>query len=83
MQASGDHTDNDKIVEAWRSLKINGLRGPTNEFFTRPDTGEKTGQLFATEYIIGVADEKVFYTGISYRDELFYGPYVYGDKLPK
>ncbi len=83
VQASGDHTDNDKIVEAWRNLKINGLRGPTNEFFTRPDTGEKTGQLFATEYIIGVADEKVWYTGISYRDELFYGPYVYGDKLPK
>lgn len=83
VQAAGTITDNDAIVKAWRGLKLNGLRGPDQEFFTRPDTGEKTGQLFATEYIIGVKDDKVFYTGIKYRDELFYGPYVYGDKLPK
>ena len=83
VQAAGTITDNDAIVKAWRGLKINGLRGPENEFFTRPDTGEKTGQLFASEFIIGVKDDKVFYTGIKYRDELFYGPLVYGDKLPK
>ena len=64
-------------------MKINGLRGPENQFFVRPDNGEVTGQLMATEFIIGVKDDKVFYTGINYRDELFFGPLVYGDKLPK
>ncbi|MBM3482766.1 MAG: ABC transporter substrate-binding protein [Alphaproteobacteria bacterium] len=83
VQAAGTITDNAAIVKAWRSLKINGLRGPENQFFVRPDTGEVTGQLMATEYIIGVKDDKVFYTGINYRDDLFFGPYVYGDKLPK
>ncbi len=83
VQAAGTITDNDAIVKAWRGLKINGLRGPENGFFVRPDNGETTGQLFASEFIIGVKDDKVFYTGIKYRDELFYGAYVYGDKLPK
>ena len=83
VQAAGTITDNDAIVKAWRGLKINGLRGPENQFFVRPDNGEVTGQLMATEFIIGVKDDKVFYTGINYRDELFFGPLVYGDKLPK
>lgn len=83
IEAAGTTTDSKKIVDAMRNLKLTGLRGANMEFFTRPDTGEKTGQLFVTEHIMGVKDNKVFYTGIKYHDEIFYGPWVYGDKLPR
>lgn len=82
IEAAGTTTDNVKIAEAWKNLKLKGLRGPEEVFFTRPD-GKKTGQLFAYEYIDGFKDDKHVYTGLNYHDQLFYGPWVYGDKLPK
>lgn len=83
VQKAGTITDTQKIVDTWRKLKLNGLRGPDQTFFTRPDTNETTGQLLCAEYIMGVKNDKVFYTGLHYRDELFYGPWVYGDRLPR
>jgi hypothetical protein len=83
IQAAGTTTDNAKIGAAYQSLKLNGLRGSNQEFFVRPDTKKPTGQLFAREYITTFKDGKSVYTGLSYRDQIFYGPWVYGDKLPK
>jgi hypothetical protein len=59
------------------------LRGPEEEFFVNPDTGKTTGQLYAYEYITTFKDDKSVYTGLDYHDKIFYGPWVYGDKLPK
>jgi ABC-type branched-subunit amino acid transport system substrate-binding protein len=83
IQAAGTVTDNEKIGAAYQSLKLNGLRGSKQEFFVRPDTKQPTGQLFAREYITTFKDGNSVYTGLSYRDEIFYGPWVYGDKLPR
>ena len=83
VQKAGTITDTGKIVNTWRSLKLNGLRGHNQEFFTRPDTGKKTGQLLVTEYIMGIKNDAVYYTGLNYSDSLFYGPWVFGDKLPR
>lgn len=82
IQAAGTTTDNEKIAEAWRGLKLNGLRGEESELFTTPE-GRKTGQLYSTEYITGFKDGESYYTGIKYHESLFYGPWVYGDKLPQ
>lgn len=72
------------IADAWKNSSLNGLRGPEQVLFERPDTGEKTGQLFVPEYIMGVNEEgTAYYTGIQYRDEIYEGEWVYGDALPQ
>jgi ABC-type branched-subunit amino acid transport system substrate-binding protein len=83
IEKAGTVTDNEKIVEAWKTLKLKGLRGPEEEFFVNPETGKTTGQLYAYEYITTFKDDKAVYTGLNYHDKIFYGPWVYGDKLPK
>lgn len=83
IEAAGTITDNVKIGAAYQALKLNGLRGNDQQFFVRPDTKKPTGQLFATEYITTFKDGKSVYTGVKYHDQIFYGPWVYGDKLPK
>jgi ABC-type branched-subunit amino acid transport system substrate-binding protein len=83
IEAAGTITDNVKIGAAYQALKLNGLRGTGQQFFVRPDTKKPTGQLFSREYITTFKDGKSVYTGLSYRDEIFYGAWVYGDKLPK
>ena len=82
IESAGTTTDNVKISEAWKNLKLKGLRGPVEEFFVTPD-GKKTGQLYAYEYITTFKDGQSFYTGLKYHDSIFYGPWVYGNKLPK
>jgi ABC-type branched-subunit amino acid transport system substrate-binding protein len=82
VESAGTTTDNVKIADAWKNLKLKGLRGPVEEFFVRPD-GKKTGQLYAYEYITTFKDGKSVYTGLSYHKSIFYGPWVYGDRLPK
>jgi branched-chain amino acid transport system substrate-binding protein len=83
IEKAGTITDNEKIAAAWKSLKLKGLRGPDEEFFVNPQTGKPTGQLYAYEYITTFKDDKSVYTGLYYHDKIFYGPWVYGDKLPK
>jgi ABC-type branched-subunit amino acid transport system substrate-binding protein len=83
IEAAGTTTDNVKIANAWKTLKLKGLRGPEEEFFVRPDNKQPTGQLFAYEYITTFKEDKSVYTGLAYHDQIFYGPWVYGDKLPK
>jgi branched-chain amino acid transport system substrate-binding protein len=83
IEKAGTVTDNEKIAEAWKTLKLKGLRGPEEEFFVNPETGKTTGQLYAYEYITTFKDDKAVYTGLNYHDKIFYGPWVYGDKLPK
>ena len=83
IEAAGTITDNVKIAAAWHKLKLKGLRGPEEEFFIRPDTGKPTGQLYAYEYITGFKNDTSYYTGLNYHKTIFYGPWVYGDKLPK
>jgi ABC-type branched-subunit amino acid transport system substrate-binding protein len=82
IESAGTITDNVKIAEAWKNLKLKGLRGPVEEFFVTPE-GKKTGQLYAYEYITTFKDDKSVYTGLQYHQNIFYGPWVYGDKLPK
>ena len=82
IESAGTITDNVKIGDAWKNLKLKGLRGPVEEFFVTPE-GKKTGQLYAYEYITTFKDGKAFYTGLNYHKSMFYGPWVYGDKLPK
>lgn len=82
IEAAGTTTDNEKIAEAWKGLKLKGLRGPEEELFVTPEK-KKTGQLYAYEYITGFKDDASYYTGIKYHESIFYGPWVYGDKLPK
>ena len=83
IEKAGTITDNEKIAAAWKSLKLKGLRGPEEEFFVDPDTGKPTGQLYAYEYITTFKDDKAVYTGLNYHKTIFYGPWVYGNKLPK
>lgn len=83
IEKAGTITDNEKIAAAWKSLKLKGLRGPEEEFFVNPQTGKPTGQLYAYEYITTFKDDTSVYTGLSYHKSIFYGPWVYGDKLPK
>jgi ABC-type branched-subunit amino acid transport system substrate-binding protein len=83
IEKAGTLTDNDKIAAAMKSLRLNGLRFPGEQMFRRPDNGEMTGQLYVKEHIMGFKNDKVYYTGINYQRSLFYGPWVYGDKLPK
>jgi hypothetical protein len=83
IEKAGTVTDNEKIAAAWKTLKLKGLRGPEEEFFVNPETGKTTGQLYAYEYITTFKDDKAVYTGLNYHDKIFYGPWVYGDKLPK
>jgi ABC-type branched-subunit amino acid transport system substrate-binding protein len=83
IEKAGTIGDNDKIAAAWESLKLKGLRGPEEEFFVNPDTGKPTGQLYAYEYITTFKDDKSVYTGLNYHKNIFYGPWVYGNKLPK
>jgi branched-chain amino acid transport system substrate-binding protein len=83
IEKAGTITDNEKIAAAWKSLKLKGLRGPDEEFFVNPETHKATGQLYAYEYITTFKDDKAVYTGLYYHDKIFYGPWVYGDKLPK
>lgn len=75
--------DPEEIAEAWKDSRFNGLRGPDQGFFVRPDTDETTGQLFVPEYIMGVRKSAPFYTGIKYEDEIYVGPWVFGDELPE
>lgn len=82
IEAAGTTTDNEKIAAAWKGLKLKGLRGPDEEFFKTPE-GKATGQLYVYEYITGFKNGESYYTGIKYHDDIFYGPWVYGDKLPK
>lgn len=82
IEAAGTTTDNEKIAAAWKTLKLKGLRGPLEELFVTPD-GKATGQLYSYEYINGFKDDTSYYTGLKYHAEAFYGPWVYGDKLPK
>jgi ABC-type branched-subunit amino acid transport system substrate-binding protein len=83
IEKAGTITDNEKIAAAWKSLKLKGLRGPEEEFFVDPDTGKPTGQLYAYEYITTFKNDKAVYTGLNYHKTIFYGPWVYGNKLPK
>jgi ABC-type branched-subunit amino acid transport system substrate-binding protein len=83
IEKAGTITDNEKIAAAWKSLKLKGLRGPDEEFFVNPDTGQPTGQLYAYEYITTFKNDQAVYTGLNYHKTIFYGPWVYGNKLPK
>ena len=83
IEKAGTITDNEKIAAAWHGLKLKGLRGPEEEFFVNPQTGKPTGQLYAYEYITTFKDDKSLFTGLQYHKSIFYGPWVYGEKLPK
>jgi ABC-type branched-subunit amino acid transport system substrate-binding protein len=83
IEKAGTITDNEKIAAAWKSLKLKGLRGPEEEFFVNPETHEPTGQLYAYEYITTFKGDQAVYTGLNYHKDIFYGPWVYGNKLPK
>ena len=64
-------------------VKLKGLRGPEEDFFVNPETHEPTGQLYAYEYITTFKGDQSVYTGLNYHKDIFYGPWVYGNKLPK
>jgi hypothetical protein len=83
IEKAGTITDNEKIATAWKGLKLKGLRGPEEEFFVDPDNGKPTGQLYAYEYITTFKNDQAVYTGLDYHKTIFYGPWVYGNKLPK
>jgi hypothetical protein len=83
IEKAGTITDNEKIAAAWKGLKLKGLRGPEEEFFVDPDNGKPTGQLYAYEYITTFKNDQAVYTGLDYHKTIFYGPWVYGNKLPK
>jgi branched-chain amino acid transport system substrate-binding protein len=83
IEKAGTITDNDKIAAAMKSLHLNGLRYPNEQLFRRPDNHQQTGQLYDKEFIMGFKNGTTYYTGIHYQKSLFYGPWVYGDKLPK
>lgn len=85
MQEAGGVTDARAIMDSANTLVMTDLRGTDQQIFVNPDTGEPTGQLLVTEYIMGHSPDGSgnFWTGISYRDELYYSGWVFGDALPE
>ena len=82
VEKAGTINDNNKIADAIKELEMNGTQSSGLRMFTRPDNGEKTGQIQLPEYIMTFGpDNAAEYTGLKYEGEaIYYGDYVYGDE---